>query len=117
MPTRSDSIIPFTTKVDYAMGLKLPMKNVGAANYTATIDDCVIYNVNASAASRTVTLPAASSCYPGQIFIVKAGTVGSGNSVTVNTAGGTIDGSASATISSTNGVLRVISDGTNYYTI
>jgi hypothetical protein len=116
MPLRATATIPFTTRIDYAMGLKLPMVNVGAANYTATIDDCVIYNVNASAASRTVTLPAASSCYAGQVFIVKADGIGS-NSVTVTTAGGTIDGNASVTISSANGVVRVVSDGTNYYQI
>jgi len=117
MPLRITATIPFTTKVDYALGVKLPMKNVDAASYTATIDDCVIYNVDASKASRTVTLPKASDCYVGQIFIVKAGAIGTDKSVTVTTAGGNIDGSANVTITSANGVVRVVSDGSNYYII
>jgi hypothetical protein len=50
--------------------------------------------VDASAAARTVTLPAATACLVGKTYVVKCKT-GSANNVTIAAAGAdTIDGSA-----------------------
>ncbi len=76
-----------------------------------------IIGVTSTSSAYTVTLSAADAV-AGRVIIIKdeSGAAGT-NHITVNTAGGkTIDGAASITISVNYGVLRVYSDGTNWFT-
>ncbi|GIJ45817.1 hypothetical protein Val02_27030 [Virgisporangium aliadipatigenens] len=70
--------------------------------------------VDASAAARTVTLPAASAVPNGKQYIVK-NKAGSANDVTVQRAGtDTIDGATSKTLTAGQ-ILRLVSDGTSLW--
>lgn len=72
--------------------------------------------VTDNTAGRTLTLP--SGAATGQSFTVKdeAGTAGTANAITVDTAGAElIDGAATASINSDYGALRFYFDGTNYF--
>ena len=84
------------------------------ANYTVLPGDSVIF-ANASAGPFNVTLPAASGYVGGvgqQIRIKKAD--GSANAVTILTAGGLIDGAASAVIRTPYNSFDFVPDGTNW---
>ena len=60
-------------------------------------------------------LPAAASATEYADYVVKDGKgIGGAHTITVTAAGGTIDGAASATITSNYGALVFVSDGTNY---
>lgn len=63
----------------------------------------------------TLTLPTASSIPIGDTITIKAQTADT--SMTINTAGGNIDGAASQSINSPYGHITVYSDGTNYFII
>ena len=79
--------------------------------YTATATDYVIL---VTITPYTVTLPT-SGIATGQIYIIKA--TAASPTVTISPASGTIDGSASATISAQYGFKQVQFDGTNYWII
>ena len=79
--------------------------------YTATVGDGVILCSNGT---YTVTLPTAESAF-GKRFVIKK--ISSSGTITVSASAGNIDGSASASISSSYGFLAVISDGTNYWSL
>jgi hypothetical protein len=83
-----------------------------AVNYTATLADSVIF---VTAGSVTITLPSASSAGAGRMFTVK--NIATSAATTVATAGGTIDGAATATVPLGYGVVRVVSSGAAYYII
>lgn len=71
--------------------------------------------VNVSTSGTTMTLPAASgSGVQGLVLSIK-NTAASGN-VTVNTAGGNIDGVSTLTITGTMAKATFVSDGTNWFT-
>ena len=77
--------------------------------------DCIVGCTDNSAA-RTFTLPSGAS--NGQTFVIKdeAGTAGTANAITIDTAGAElIDGAATATINSNYGSLSFYFDGTNYF--
>lgn len=79
------------------------------------LDDYIV-GVTDNSSARTLTLPSGASV--GQSFTVKdqAGTAGSANAITIDTAGAElIDGAATATINSNYGALRFYFDGTNYF--
>ena len=76
---------------------------------TLTNTDHTVY-CNAAGGAFTVTLPAANTV-PGQLFVIKK-IDSSGNAVTV---GGTVDGTTNPALTAQWQVLRVRSDGTNYY--
>ena len=76
---------------------------------TLTVSD-FFYHVTVAGAT-TVTLPSAVSA-PGRIYVIK--TDPAGGPTTVNTAGGLIDGAATALIATNNGTSQFISDGTNW---
>ena len=85
------------------------------SNYTASASDFII-GVDTSSSAVTITLPS-SAVSAGKIYIIndEGGNAGT-NNITVATEGSeTIDGSASATISSNNGTLRLYSDGSNWF--
>ncbi|HSE61406.1 MAG TPA: glycosyl hydrolase family 28-related protein [Candidatus Saccharimonadales bacterium] len=88
---------------------------VNDANYlVVTTDSKVCYT--ALSAARTVTLPAASSM-PGQELVVKdeSGSCSGVNTITTTPSSGTIDGAASLAISTAYGVLRIYSNGTQWF--
>lgn len=78
-------------------------------DYLLTIEDLAV--------ARSVELPSAVVAKRGKAFIVKD-LVGGAGSTTITIAskeGETIDGSATATITSNYGVSRLFCDGTNWY--
>lgn len=92
------------------------VKYVGKTSaYTATGDDCII-GVNTTSAAVTITL-GSDLVSEGRIVIIKdIGGAAATNAITVATEGSeTIDGSASTTITTNYGVLRLFSDGTNWF--
>jgi hypothetical protein len=82
----------------------------GSTTLAAAQSGVVLVN---NAAAATITLPAATSA-KGVTFTVKRLTA---NAVTVNTAGGTIDGAASQSLAAQYSFITVVSDGTNWYII
>ena len=86
-----------------------------AANINPTSGQTII-GVNTGAA-RTITLATADTL-PGRIIIVKDETgTASTNNITINCQGAqTIDGAASVKITANYGVVRLYSDGTNWFT-
>jgi len=89
-----------------------PVKGV-SANYTVTDDDHVIL-VDATAASRTITLPTAVG-RAGRAFLIIAVAVGTDKTVTIAPQSGqTINGASSKTLSSQWDRCKVISDGSNW---
>lgn len=89
--------------------IHLPTRTI-TSNYTAGDNDFAIL-VDASASGVTVTLPVVQ----GRVYSVKK--IAGLNDVTVVPSSGTIDGSASITLSSVNSSILAICDGTNYYII
>lgn len=77
----------------------------------------VIIGVTSTASARTVQLMTASLA-AGKVVIVKDESGGAGsNNITISTEGSeTIDGAASATISSNYGAVRLYCDGSNWFT-
>jgi len=85
-----------------------------SSNYTTNGE--VIIGVDTSSSAVTITL-ATADCKAGKVVIIndEGGNAGT-NNITVATEGSeTIDGSATATISSNNGTLRLYSDGSNWF--
>lgn len=96
-----------------------PLRNVTTVtnNYLCTAaNDVVLADVSGGALA--VTLPDASASL-GKVLTVKKSD-SSTNDVTVQTAGGNIDGNVSVTLSGSGGAmpaLEVVSDGTNWFII
>lgn len=66
-------------------------------------------------ASFTVTIPAADPTQPGQVFYI-AQTAVSGNFVTIAPASGQIDGASTlALTANTKQQVKIVSDGTNWF--
>ncbi len=86
-------------------------------NYTTTADDCIV-SVDSTGGAVTITLGSASVA-AGKIVVIKdAGGSANSNNITIDTEGSeTIDGSASTSITSDYGVVRLYSDGTNWFII
>lgn len=85
-----------------------------SANATANL-----VKVTDNSAARTITLLSADAAISGTIRIIKDadGTAGSSNNITIDTQGAeTIDTAASQTIVANYGCLRVVSDGSNWWT-
>lgn len=79
-------------------------------NTVLTTDDYLVL-ADASSGQITVTLPGATTC-PNKRFKVKR--ISASNNVIVASAGGTIDGAASLTISAQWIMRSVVSDGVNW---
>ena len=83
--------------------------------YTATEDDAIV-GVDTTSSAVTVTL-GSDLVSEGRIIIIKdvGGNAGT-NNITIATEGSeTIDGAASTSISTNYGVVRLFSDGTNWF--
>lgn len=87
-----------------------------AVTYTIEASD-VIINVTSTAAARTIATNT-SDQVEGRILIIKDASGAAGtNNITFNPAGAiTVDGAATAVISSNYGALRLYCDGTNWFT-
>jgi hypothetical protein len=93
-------------------------KRRGAHGITGNGGDETI--IGCTASNITVTLTSAMIARVGRIWIIKdeSGTAAGGSPITVATEGAeTIDGAASATITTAYGVLRLYSNGSNLFTI
>lgn len=113
--SRSITVDNFATVIDgLIVGTTLNVVT-STINYLATTaNDVVLMDV--TAATRTATLPAASSATGKVIQIKKID--GGTNDVTIATVSGNIDGSATATLSGSGGAkpgASLISDGSNWY--
>lgn len=86
---------------------------VTGTTYSIGASNTVIF-ANAATNSITITLPS-SSGYNGYRFYIKRTDGVSANTVTINTAGGNIDGSASQVLSLQYQAIMVVSDGSNWY--
>jgi hypothetical protein len=98
--------------LDVRGSLQLPVVFTGAANYNVTATDYAVI-ANNGAAAITVTLPAAAANLAGRTYAIKAD-VNNAGGVTVNTAGGNIDGIATYVLVGANNSIVVICDGTNW---
>lgn len=89
---------------------------VADAAYAAVAGDTLIAYTSISAA-RAVTILAASAV-PGRQMTVKdeSGSCSGTFTITVSPASGTIDGAASKVVNTAYGVLRLYSNGTNWFT-
>lgn len=87
-----------------------------SADYTTTGND-VIVGVDSSGGAVTITLASATVTAGRMVIIKDEGGQAGTNNITIATEGSeTIDGAASKTISTNYGVLRLYSDGTNWFT-
>lgn len=88
-----------------------------SSNYTiAWLDDVVL--VDSSSGAVTVTLPRTIEAHGRRVTVKDAGGAAGTNTITVDTAGdSTIDGAATASISSNYGTLTMICDGTDWHII
>ena len=102
--------------VDFQSHRRLAWKRQAAAA-DANATNTVIVGVTDTSAPRTITLLTA-DLLAGRVIIVKdeSGAAGT-NNITIATEGAElIDGAATATISTNYGVVRLYSDGTNWFT-
>ncbi|WP_375308399.1 hypothetical protein WI560_13525 [Bradyrhizobium sp. A11] len=91
----------------------------GDSAYAIVTSDRVVGTNASFTASRTWTLPAANAVNAGHALIVAdfAGTVTGSNTLVIARAGGdTINGGASVTISTANGAVMLVSDGSSKWT-
>ena len=113
------AIFAGSNKITTLKGGQIEARTPVSANYTILASDYIVAYTSTSSAF-VATLPAAAAGNAGQTWIVKdeSGAANT-NNITVKTAGGTIDGVAGGTgkvINTAYGVLRVYSNGTNYFT-
>lgn len=89
----------------------------GSAFDVASTEDDTLVSCETDNNGGTYTL-SSSDAVVGRVIVIKDVSSNAGtNSITVDTESSeTIDGSASTTISTNDGVLRVYSDGTNWFT-
>jgi len=85
------------------------------SNITLGIDHHIIL-VDASSGNKTITLPDASTC-SGRQYIIKKIDSSSNSVVITPQAGQTIDGQTSISINTQYAIVRVVSDGSNWFII
>jgi len=97
----------------FAAGVQQPIVTK-AIDYTVTTDDYSIL-VDASAANRTITLPAASSCAGLELNVKKIDSTA--HTVTIGGGGSNIDGAATLVISVQYNSYYLQSDGTQWWVL
>jgi hypothetical protein len=108
-------ILTGNIQVQGAIYLKTVSKVFADSPYSVAASDTVIF-CNATGGNMTVTLPSAASHTGRKITVKRTNTTV--NTVTVGSAAGTIDGSASYIIpGGTLNSITVVSDGTNWYIV
>lgn len=101
----------------YSSSSRLSSRTVVAdANYTLLPTDNTIAYTSLTAA-RTATLPSATS-YTNKIYIIKdeSGNAGTSNITIATTSSQTIDGASTKVISTAYGLVKVYSNGSNWFT-
>jgi hypothetical protein len=94
-------------------GFIFSTRAISAAYTAGKSDHCLL--VSTASGGVTVTLPAAYTV-PFKRYTIKK-TTSDANAVTINTGGGNIDNSASASFTTALGVREIVSDGANYWLI
>jgi hypothetical protein len=94
-------------------GYTTTTKVTGQSPYSVTTSDAVIF-ADAASGNVTITLPAAAAGNHGFKFYIKRIDSAS-NTVTVDTAGGNIDGAASHTLPLQYQSITVVSNGSNWF--
>lgn len=97
-------------------GIELGFIDVNASTYSTDSDDALLSVSYTTTGAVTITLQSA-DVVAGRVLVIKdAGGNATTNNITVNTQGSeTIDGASSASITANDGVLRLYSDGTNWF--
>ena len=108
----SSTAVKITSEVDPYVYANVTTASGTSGAVTLTNANSIVL-VNASGASRTVTLPAPTS---GKIFNIKK-TDSSVNTVVISPSSGTIDGAASKSLVAQYDSLTITSDGTNFFII
>lgn len=89
----------------------------GDGNNGSTTSDTYYVFADTNDSTATITLSSSDAIEGREIVIVDVGGNAGVNAITIDTEGSeNIDGSASTTISTNNGSVRVVSDGTNWFT-
>jgi hypothetical protein len=108
-----------TNKITALKGGQQVARTAVSNNYTILASDYLVAYTSTSSAF-VATLPAAAAGNAGQEWVIKDESGGAAtHNITVKTAGGNIDGVSGSTglvINTNYGVLRVYSNGTNYFT-
>jgi len=97
-------------------GMRLGFVDVDSSTHSTSDTDAILSVSYTGTGAVTITLQSANVA-AGRVLVIKdAGGNATTNNITVNTQGSeTIDGAASASITSDDGVLRLYSDGTNWF--
>lgn len=104
------------TKAAGGMSVATTTKSSTNSPYTISDNDQFVF-CNMSTGALTLTLPAASS-NNGRLITIKITVTSGSNNITVQSSGGTIEGSASFTVTgSTRATTRFVSDGSNWWQI
>ncbi len=104
------------TKASGGLSVATTTKSSTNSPYTISDNDQFIF-CNMSTGAMTLTLPAASS-NNGRLITIKITVTSGSNNIIVQSSGGTIEGSASFTITgSTRATTRFVSDGSNWWQI
>jgi hypothetical protein len=104
--------------VKFEDGLRVPFGNANSATYTINLTDQIVGVSYTATGAVTVTIDS-DNTKAGRYFTIKdtGGSAGS-NNITIATEGAeTIDGAATATISTNYDSLIIFSDGTNYFKV
>lgn len=98
-------------------GMAINRRSVSDTNYTAVASDYMICYTTLTA-GRSVTLPTASASNTNQVYVIKdqTGNAASNNITVQGTGGQTIDGAATKVINTAWGVLKVYTNGSNWFT-
>lgn len=96
---------------------RLPLGRTQTASDHQTTDSDLIVEVTDTSAPRTITL-ASATVTAGRVVIIKdvSGGAGTNNIAVVTEGAETIDGAASVVIDTNYGVVRLYSDGSNWFT-
>lgn len=91
------------------------VRTPGDGNNLTADEDTVFALMNTTSSTATVNVPAEEEEAGRIIFVVDVGGNAAGQNITFSP-NGNVDGSGTATISTDNGQLRAICDGTNWFT-
>lgn len=117
LPSTPDTLLPYLTRelgiVERAIrDRRLRMQRSTTADLTLTAQDEIVY-VDASGGAVTITLPDARRFW-GYEYTVKRLNAGGGN-VTVDASPATIDGAATATLTTQYESITFVSDGSDWW--
>lgn len=104
-------------KSDGYAELRLSVSAAKTAAYTVVDTDDVVL-VDTTSAAITVTIPSALIATPGYQVVIKDVGAAEDNNITIATEGSeTVNGAATGTIATTKAAMRLVSNGTNLFSI